>query len=141
MVDFAISLILMPTLLGWLRPETARTPQETWFTAPMRVDSPAEVAALMQAKWDLGLAGGVVVANPIPAESEIPADEIGAIIDRALADMDRLGIRGKDATPYLLGRIVEITDGASLTANIALVEHNARLGAAIAREYAARQRP
>ena len=58
------------------------------FGAPMRVDSPAEVAALMRAKWDLGLDGGVVVANPIPAESEIPADEIGAIIDRALADMD-----------------------------------------------------
>ena len=102
----------------------------------MRVDSPAEVAALMRAKWDLGLAGGVVVANPIPAAAEIPADEIGAIIDRALGDMDRLGIRGKDATPYLLGRIVEITDGASLEANIALVEHNARLGAAIATAYA-----
>src|SRR5918994_1021123 len=106
------------------------------FAAPMRVDSPAEVAALMKAKWDLGLEGGVVVANPIPAESEIPAEEIGAIIDRALADMDSLGISGKDATPYLLGRIVEISDGASLTANIALVEHNARLGAAIAREHA-----
>ena len=84
------------------------------FGAPMRVDSPAEVAALVRAKWDLGLAGGVVVANPIPAESEIPAEEIGAIIDRALADMDSLGITGKDATPYLLGRIVEISDGASL---------------------------
>ena len=107
------------------------------FGAPMRVDSPAEVAALVRAKWDLGLAGGVVVANPIPAESEIPAGEIGAIIDRALADMDSLGITGKDATPYLLGRIVEISDGASLTANIALVEHNARLGAAIAREHVA----
>jgi pseudouridine-5'-phosphate glycosidase len=95
------------------------------FGAPMRVDSPAEVAALMRAKWDLGLTGGVVVAK------------IGAIIDRALGDMDALGIRGKDATPYLLGRIVEITEGTSLIANIALVEHNARLGAAIAREYAA----
>ncbi|MBA2954991.1 pseudouridine-5-phosphate glycosidase [Nocardioides sp. MAH-18] len=104
--------------------------------APMRVDSAAEVAAVMRAKWDLGLDGGVVVANPIPLEDEIPADEIGAIIDRALADMDALGITGKDATPYLLGRIVEITGGASLTANIALVRHNARLGAAIAREYA-----
>lgn len=104
--------------------------------APMRVDSAAEVAAVMRAKWDLGLAGGVVVANPIPVEDEIPAEEIGAIIDRALADMDARGITGKDATPYLLGRIVEITDGASLTANIALVRHNARLGAAIAREYA-----
>lgn len=105
--------------------------------APNRVDTAAEIARLMDAKWQLGLSGGVVVANPIPAEDEIPADEIGVIIDQALADMDRLGIHGKDATPYLLGRIVEITGGASLTANIALVRHNARLGAAVAREYAA----
>ena len=104
--------------------------------APMRVDSAAEVAAVMRSAWSLGLRSGIVVANPIPAEDEIPADEIGAIIDQALADLDRLGITGKDATPYLLGRIVEITDGASLTANIALVRNNARLGAAIAGEYA-----
>jgi pseudouridylate synthase len=106
------------------------------FGAPMRVDGAAEVAAVMRAAWDLGLDGGIVVANPIPAEDEIPADEIGVIIEQALSDMDRLGIHGKDATPYLLGRIVEITGGASLTANIALVRHNARLGAAIARAYA-----
>ena len=105
--------------------------------APMRVDTAAEVAAVMRTKWDLGLDGGIVIANPIPVEDEIPADEIGAIIEQALADMDALGIHGKDATPYLLGRIVEITGGTSLTANIALVRHNARLGAAIAVEYAA----
>ena len=104
--------------------------------APMRVDTPDEVAAMMRAKWGLGLDGGLVVANPIPVEDEIPADESGLIIDRALADMDALGIIGKDATPYLLSRIVELTDGASLTANIALVRHNARLGAAIARAFA-----
>ena len=103
--------------------------------APMRVDSAGEVAAVMRAAWALGLRSGVVVAHPIPPEDEIPAAEIGAIIDRALSDLDRLGITGKDATPYLLGRIVEITDGASLTANIALVRNNARLGAAIAAEY------
>ena len=105
--------------------------------APMRADSAAEVAAVMRAAWDLGLDGGLVVANPIPQEDEIPAGEIGGIIDQALADLDRLGIHGKDATPYLLGRIVELTGGASLTANIALIRHNARLGAAVAREYAA----
>ena len=108
--------------------------------APMRVDTAAEVAAVMRAKWDLGIEGGIVIANPIPDEDEIPADEIGAIIDQALGDMDALGIHGKDATPYLLGRIVEITGGASLTANIALVRHNARLGAAIAVEYAGSRR-
>jgi len=103
--------------------------------APTRVDSAEEVAAAMRAAWDLGLGCGLVVANPVPAEDEIPAGEIGAIIERALADMDERGISGKDATPYLLGRIVELTDGASLTTNIALVRDNARLGAAVARAY------
>jgi pseudouridine-5'-phosphate glycosidase len=104
--------------------------------APMRVDTAAEVAAVMRAQWALGLTSGLVVANPIPVADEIPAEQIGVIIDQALADMESLGVHGKDATPYLLGRIVEITAGASLTANIALVRNNARLGAAIAREYA-----
>ncbi len=103
--------------------------------APMRADSAAEIAAVMRTKWDLGLAGGVVVANPIPVEDEIAADEIAEVIDRALGEADRQGVRGKDITPYLLGRIVELTDGASLTANIALVRANARLGAAVARAY------
>ncbi len=105
--------------------------------APMTLDTPAEIAALMAAKWRLGLSGGVAIVNPIPVEDEIPADEIGVIIEQALADMDAQGIHGKEATPYLLGRIVEITKGASLTANIALVNNNARLGAQVAREYAA----
>ncbi|HMG40974.1 MAG TPA: pseudouridine-5'-phosphate glycosidase [Acidimicrobiales bacterium] len=108
--------------------------------APMRVDSPAEVAAVMTAKWSLGISGGLVVANPIPTDDEIPADEIAGIVDQALADLDAGGIRGKDTTPYLLGRIVEITGGASLKANIALVRANARLGTAIAIAYAQTRR-
>jgi pseudouridine-5'-phosphate glycosidase len=104
--------------------------------APMRLDTPAEVAAMMAAKWSLGLPGGLVVAHPIPEADEIPAGEIGGIIEQALADMDARGIRGKDATPYLLGRIVEITGGASLAANVALVRANARFGAALATEHA-----
>jgi pseudouridine-5'-phosphate glycosidase len=104
--------------------------------APMRVDSPAQVAAMMRAKWELGLAGGMVVADPIPEADEIPAAEIAEVIDRALAEADERGVRGKEITPFLLGRIVELTDGASLTANIALVRNNARTGAAIARAYA-----
>ena len=106
------------------------------FAAPMRSDSPTEIAAIMRAKWDLGIAGGLDIANPIPAADEIPAEQIGAIIDQALADMDARGIKGKEATPYLLGRIVEITGGDSLRANIALVKNNARLGAAIACAFA-----
>lgn len=104
--------------------------------APMTLDTPAEIAAMMAAKWRLGMDGGVAIVNPIPADDEIPADEIGIIIEQALADMDAKGIHGKDATPFLLGRIVEITDGASLAANIALVNNNARLGATVACAYA-----
>lgn len=104
--------------------------------APMRVDTPAEVAALMAAKWGLGIAGGVALVNPIPLADEIPAEQINGIIDQAVADMNAAGIHGKEATPFLLGRIVEITDGASLVANIALVKNNARLGAQVAVAYA-----
>ena len=111
--------------------------QSSGHEAPLRVDSAGEVAGVMAAKWGLGISGGVAVVNPIPAEDEIPADQINGIIDQAIADMDARGIHGKEATPFLLGRIVEITGGASLTANIALVNNNARLGAQVAKEYAA----
>jgi pseudouridine-5'-phosphate glycosidase len=105
--------------------------------APVRVESPEEIAAIMATKSDLGIAGGIVVANPIPAADEIPAEQIHGIISQAIKDMDTDGIHGKDATPFLLGRIVELTGGASLTANIALVNNNARLGAEVATAYSA----
>jgi pseudouridine-5'-phosphate glycosidase len=106
------------------------------YAVPLRVDSPEEIAGLMRAKDALAISGGISVANPIPEADEIPHEQIDAIIDQALADLDRLGITGKDATPYLLGRIVEITGGASLAANIALVKNNAHLGAEIAAAFA-----
>lgn len=102
------------------------------FASPMRVDGAASAAAVVRATWDLGLDCGVAIAHPVPAEDEIPAEEIGVVIDRALADMADLGITGKATTPYLLGRIVELTDGSSLATNIALVRANARYGAALA---------
>lgn len=105
------------------------------YAVPLRVDSAEEIAALMRAKDELGISGGISVANPIPAEDEIPHEQIDAIIDQALADLDRLGITGKDTTPYLLGRIVEITGGDSLRANIALVKNNAHLGAEVAAAF------
>ena len=108
------------------------------YAVPMRVDTVEELAALMDAKWSLGLSGGVSVANPVPEADEIPAERIGVLIDRALAECDARGVRGKDITPFLLGRIVELSGGASLETNIALVRHNARLGAALARAYARR---
>jgi pseudouridine-5'-phosphate glycosidase len=107
------------------------------FPSPMRVDSAREIAAVMHARRGLDIAGGVSVANPVPEEDEVPADQMTGIIEQALAEMEKAGIAGKEATPYLLGRIVELTDGESLRANIALVKNNARLGAQVATEYAA----
>ena len=106
------------------------------FRSPLRMDSADEVARAMKAKWDLGLAGGLVIANPIPVAEEIPEAEIGALIATAVAEADEKGITGAAITPYLLGRIVELSGGESLRANIALVKDNARLGAEIAGEYA-----
>jgi pseudouridine-5'-phosphate glycosidase len=104
--------------------------------APARVEAPDEIAGIMAAKWQLDIGGGVVLANPIPEADEIPAEQINSIIEHAVEDMNRSGIHGKEATPFLLRRIVELTGGASLTANIALVNNNARLGAEVATAYA-----
>lgn len=106
------------------------------FTAPMRCDTAAEVAAMMRAQDDLGLPGGISVTAPVPEADAMQPGQIDAVIQRALADADSRGVRGKDITPYLLGRIVELTDGASLRTNIALVRNNAGIGADIARSYA-----
>jgi len=103
---------------------------------PMRAETPDEVAAIMRSKWDLGLSGAVVVANPIPEGAEIPAAEIEPVIAAALAEADRLGIRGKDITPFLLSEIVQATEGRSLQANIALVKNNAKVAAEIAVAFA-----
>jgi pseudouridylate synthase len=98
----------------------------------LRCDTAAEVAAMMRAKWDMGLKGGIVVANPIPSEAEIPADEIEPHVVAALKEAEKQGVRGKDVTPFLLKRIAEITAGRSLKANIALVLNNAEVAAKIA---------
>jgi pseudouridine-5'-phosphate glycosidase len=87
---------------------------------------------MMRAKWDLGLSGGIAVANPVPADEEMPTEEVGALIEQALGECADRGIHGKDITPFLLGRIVELSGGRSLETNIALVRSNARLGAALA---------
>ena len=102
--------------------------------APLRLDSAAEIAAAHVMRARLGLPGGQLIANPIPLESEIPRAEITPVIAAALADAAAKGIAAKAVTPFLLQRIFELTEGRSLTANIALVLNNARLAAAIARE-------
>ncbi len=100
--------------------------------APLRLDTAAEIAALIRAKAELALIGGILVTNPIPAEAEIPRAEIARYIDAAVAEAAERGIRGKAVTPFILDRLYHTTAGRSLTANIALIANNARLGAEIA---------
>ncbi len=100
-----------------------------------RADSVEEIAATMKAADSLGLEGGMVIANPVPTEHEIPNEEINAIITQALKEEKEAGVKGKDSTPFLLAKIVELTDGRSLETNIQLVYNNAKIGAQIAAAY------
>ena len=102
------------------------------------MDSPGEIAAAADMRAALGLPGGQLIANPIPPGDEIPRAEIDPVIARALADAADQGIAAKAVTPFLLGRIFELTGGRSLQSNIALVLNNARLGAQIAGAMVAR---
>ncbi|MEM1079519.1 MAG: pseudouridine-5'-phosphate glycosidase [Pseudomonadota bacterium] len=106
--------------------------RESTLPAPLRVDGAAEIAACIATRAALGLKGGHLIANPIPEADALPEDQILPVIEGALAEADAQGIAAKDVTPFLLGRIFEATEGRSLTANIALVRNNARLGAEIA---------
>ena len=108
--------------------------RQSGLKAPLRMDSPTEIAHAHRMRGALGLPGGQLVANPIPTEAEIPSDVLAPHIAKALAESEAQGIAAKAVTPFLLQRIFELTHGASLEANIALVLNNARLGAAIAME-------
>lgn len=106
--------------------------RESGFNADFQLDTPAEQADFIHTKWQLGLKGGVVVSNPVPAAEAMPKAEIDAITEQALQEADAQGITGKQVTPFLLSRIKQLTDGRSLATNIALVKNNARCGAALA---------
>ncbi len=106
--------------------------RESGFAADFRIDSPEEQAAFIRTKWQLGLGGGVVVGNPVPADEAMAPVEIDGIIAQALAEADWQGVSGKAVTPFLLARIKELTGGRSLATNIALVKHNALVGARLA---------
>ncbi|PTQ75136.1 pseudouridine-5'-phosphate glycosidase [Celeribacter persicus] len=101
--------------------------------APLRMDSAAEIARAMEMRAAMGIKGGQLIANPIPEADEIPRDVIMPFVETALKEADEKSIHAKDVTPFLLQRIFELTGGASLTANIALVRNNARLAAEIAK--------
>lgn len=107
------------------------------YSVDYRLDAPEQVADFLRVKWELGLNGGIVIANPVPEEHALDAAEMEQNIERGLAEAKAQGIKGKAVTPYLLGKMKELTAGRSLVTNIALVKHNALVGAQIAKEYAA----
>ena len=94
-----------------------------------------EVAAIVKAKWEMGLDGGVVIGNPIPDEYAMPNEEINVYIEKALAMAKEKGIKGKDTTPFLLATVKDLTGGDSLKANLELAYNNARAAARIAKSY------
>lgn len=102
------------------------------FQVNFRADDVEAVADMLRVKWDLGLQGGAVIANPIPEEHALEEEFIKQIIENALQEAEEKGIAGKEVTPFLLGKVKELTEGKSLEANIALVKNNAKVGAAIA---------
>ena len=106
--------------------------RDSGFSADFQFDSALEQASFIQTKWELGLKGAVVVANPVPEASAMPKEEIDRITDQALLEAAHGGITGKKVTPFLLSRIKELTEGRSLATNIALVKNNARVGAELA---------
>lgn len=102
------------------------------YKVDTKLDSAEALAEIIHTKWALGLAGGIVIANPIPEANAMNEDVINDAIDEALEEASALHIRGKDATPFLLGKIKSLTEGQSLDSNIALVLNNARVAAEIA---------
>jgi pseudouridine-5'-phosphate glycosidase len=108
--------------------------RDAGLLAPLRLDSAREIARAHRARAGLGIKGGQLIANPIPAADEIPLPQLQTALDQAFAEAEAQNVTGKAVTPFLLERIFHLTEGRSLTANIALVLNNARLAADIARE-------
>jgi pseudouridylate synthase len=106
--------------------------RDSGLPAPLRMDDPATIARAHKMRGDLGLPGGQLVANPIPAADEIASQTLTPLIAQAQAEAEAQGIAGKSVTPFLLQRLFELTEGRTLASNIALVLNNARLAARIA---------
>ncbi|MDP2573858.1 pseudouridine-5'-phosphate glycosidase [Vibrio penaeicida] len=113
--------------------------RESEFQVDYRLDSPTQIATALKAKWDLGLDGGAVIANPIPEQYAMNKAEIDQVIASAIEEMDAKGIKGKDSTPFLLAKVAEKTAGNSLASNIQLVFNNAKLAAEVAVKLATNQ--
>jgi pseudouridylate synthase len=109
--------------------------RKSGFVSPLRSDTADEIARMLHTKWLLGLNGSVLIANPVPASEEIDTDEMEFYINEALKAANDNKVTGKEVTPFLLKYIAEHTKGESLEANIALIKHNAKVGAEIAVAY------
>ena len=110
--------------------------RKSGFSVDYEIDTPEELAKAFKTQHELGLRGGMLVTNPIPEEYSMDPDVINKAIDEAVAEANRLGIHGKETTPFLLAKVKEITGGDSLEANIQLVFNNAKLAAQTAAAYA-----
>jgi pseudouridylate synthase len=110
--------------------------KESGYQAPLRLDDAHSIAQLMYSKWQMGLNGAVLIANPVPPQYEVPAAGMEIHIQQALYAATQQQIKGKEVTPFLLQYIAQHTKGESLAANIALIKHNAKAGAEIAKAYA-----
>ena len=108
--------------------------RKSGFKSECRLDDPKDIADLINAKADLGLRGGMLIACPIPQEDEIPYEKMDVVIKEALKECEEQGVKGKRITPFLLSKVKDLTEGSSLEANIKLVLNNARIGAKIARD-------
>ncbi len=140
-LDIGLTLEKLETLgvpvIGY---QTQRFPafyhSDSGYDCDAQVDSPEEMASILKIKWDLGLTGGVVIGNPIPKAHELDKTYMDQMIQTALQDAEKEGVKGKETTPYLLDKMKQLTQNTSLEANIALVMHNAKVGADIAIAYA-----
>lgn len=108
--------------------------RKSGFGVDYRIDTEEELARAVKAKWDLGLQGGMVIANPIPEQYQMDYDTITKAIEDALKELEEKGVKGKESTPFLLAKVKEITGGASLESNIQLVYNNAGVGSRLAVE-------
>ena len=103
------------------------------FKVDYNIKNPKEAAEAAKAQWELGLQGGILLTNPIPESDSMDEEKINTAIEKALVEAEEKGIHGKETTPFLLSKVLEVTEGKSLEANIALVKNNARLGAEVAK--------
>jgi len=138
-LDIGLTLEYLETMgvpvLGYKTDELpAFYTRKSGYKVDYKMDSPKEIATLLQTKWQLGLEGGAVIANPVPEAYDLDENIMKNTIEQALIEQEKLGIKGKESTPFLLAKVKELTQGQSLVSNIELVLNNARLAAKISLE-------